>query len=331
MNFRSLLLVFLFLLALSPEFRRSFEPQKRLGSISPSPLVNSYLTGQKRGLTKDLKTIHQELNLQHLMTPSGLHLASLLLILGLFFKGQKIQFSFLLVLGALVWPYTGLDSFKRMILFGLLRKNPLKPLTLKTSFILTFVLAFITGQYFKNPLSFSLSFIFIGALILSRNRLYTFILLGFIQIIIGNWFESTTSPMGIILGLTISMISPIVFPLFILESIFPALPFSFLWEGLLKFMHQLLLIKVELLFLPLIPFFFFIRHEQLKRPALALSLLLTCLPLGHRPTSSHFSAPPPKQFSKSTSLHNGSKFLYDNGMRCYSRLKGDQWSHHCYK
>jgi hypothetical protein len=331
MDFRHLLLIFLFLLTISPEFEPFGITHKKLEQVSQVALINAYLTGQKNGLSKTLKKIHQDLNLQHLMTPSGLHLASLLVILGFFFKNPKAQFAFLLILGILVWPYYGLDSFKRMILFGLFRKNPLRPLSLKSSFFLTFAFAFALGQYLRNPLSFCLSFIFIGALIYTKNRLSTFITLGFLQIIIANWFENSFSPMGILIGLCLSLLSPIIFPLFILEALFPNLPFSFIWIEFLKALHSLILVKFDLSLLPIIPFFFYLRSYQLRRLALALSIFLTCLPLGHMATPSTYPSPPPSNFIKRTNLKNGAKFIYDNGMRCYSRLKGDEWSHHCHK
>lgn len=274
---------------------------------------------------------HNDLNLQHLMTPSGLHLTSLLIIFGFFFKTQSFQFCFLILLGLFLYPYAGLDSFKRMIIFGLFRKNPLKSFSLKSSFVLTFIVAFTLGHYFENPLSFCLSFIFIGALIMSKNRLVTFLLLAFLQVILANWFERNFSFLGIFWGLSLSLVSPLLFPLLLLELLIPSLPFSSLWEHLLLGLHSFTRADLNFNLIALTPTLIFLHKPKMRNKALIFTLLFLTLPLGKESRSGSFPAPPPRNYIKKTTLKNGTKFIYDNGMRCFSRLKEDQWSHHCYK
>lgn len=335
MNFRVLLLFFFLFMTVSPNFDSIFPQERtqktRLGPLSETPLINAYLTGNKSGLSSKLQKVHQDLNLQHLMTPSGLHLSSLILVLGFFIKGRSIKIGLLILLGLTSFPYAGIDSFKRMILFSVLRMNPLFSISTKKSFFMTFLISFLLGQYFENPLSFCLSFIFIGALIYSKNRIMTFLCLGLIQIILAQWFNKSFSFEGIALGFFFSLLSPIIFPLFLAESIFSSLPFSSLWSQLLFRAHDFITLSLTLKVSLLLPFIYFIDKKSLRKKALGLCLLLFALPLGKEVSPNKFHSPPPLAFQKKVSLKNGTKFIYDNGMRCYSRLDQDEWTHHCYK
>ena len=191
MSFRHILTLFCLLLmfssgSLKPDLLHK-KQQKTIPQVSTNSLINAYFTGRKNELPKKVKSVHKTLNLQHLMTPSGLHLASLLFVLSLVVKSPRIIFFALILLGVILFPFSGLDSLKRMILFGVLRKNPLLPFSLKGSFLATFLLCFASGQYFSNPLSFCLSFVFIGALIYSPNKFLTFIFLLIIQALLSHW------------------------------------------------------------------------------------------------------------------------------------------------
>lgn len=331
MPFRLLFITFLLLLSLNPTTSPSSEAARRIPIISNVPLINAYLTGNKTGLSKNLKNAHRDLNLQHLMTPSGLHLTSLLLLVSIFLRRRLFQFFFLFALSFIIFPYDGVDSFKRMVLFGILRKNPLRPLSLKYSYLLTFFIAFCFGHYFKNPISFCLSFIFIGALICSKNKLQTFITLAFLQIILANWFDGKFSLQGIFWGLSLSMISPLLFPLLIVETFFQGLPFSSLWIKLLLNLHKLSQAQLEWNLLFLTPFVFYIGRPRIRAQALAMSLIFMTMPLGHNNRGGTFPSPPPLNYVLKKPIKDGTQFIYENGMKCFSRLKGDQWSHHCYK
>jgi hypothetical protein len=334
-NFRTILCLFCLLLTFSPkrEFIFGSEGTEKifLPNLTTNALINAYFTGKKKGLPKDIKRAHQTLNLQHLMTPSGLHLASFVLVLGLFIKKRTLIFLSLTLLGFLLLPYSGIDSLKRMILFGVLRKNPIKEISLKHSFILTFVLAFITGQYFENPLSFSLSFVFIGALIYTKNRLLTFVALLSIQALLSHWLNKSLDPLGATLGLLLSLVSPLLFPLFGLELLWQKLPFSGLWTNALTFFSSLCVLPLRLPFFSLFPLMIFFPKKKLRIPTTITCFLFFVAPLGSFKKYRGFPNPPPPYYKEKVALKNGTKFLYEDGMRCYSRLKGDQWSHHCYK
>ena len=334
-NFRTILCLFCLLLTLSPAkvftYGGANIDKKFLPTITNNTLINAYFTGNKRGLSKKLKETHQTLNLQHLMTPSGLHLASLVLVLGIFIKRRFLVFLSLCLLGLILLPYSGIDSLKRMLLFGILRKNPFKEVSLKVSFLLTFSLALIGGQYAQNPLSFCLSFVFIGALIYSKNRALTFCSLLIIQALLSHWLNKSLDPLGATLGLLLSLFSPLLFPLFALEIIWEKLPFSELWIRSLSFFSSLCVFPLKIPFFSFFPLIILFPKKNIRALAFALCVLFLTTPLGKLKKNNGFPTPPPKDFNKKVSLKNGTKFLYKNGMRCYSRLKEDQWTHHCYK
>lgn len=335
MNFRTVLCLFCLLLAFAPARdyfgNEASLNQKRLPVISSNPVINAYFTGNKSSLPTKLKRAHQKLNLQHLMTPSGLHLASAIFLLSLFSRKGVFLFGSLLVLGAVLFPYSGIASLKRMILFGLIRKNPIKEISLSGSFFLTFLLCFLFGQYFENPLSFTLSFAFLGALITSPNKFSMFLFLIIIQALLSHWLGKTLDPLGAPLGLVLSLMSSILFPLLAIELIIPSLPVSELWSTLLENLADLCRLSFKLPFFSLFPLFLFFPKIRMRKPVLLLCLLFFVTPLGRGKKSLPFKTPPPRDFQRKVALKNGTKFLYANGMRCYSRLKEDQWSHHCYK
>ncbi len=61
-----------------------------------------------------------------------------------------------------------------------------------------------------------------------------------------------------------------------------------------------------------------------------MGVFLLISPLGDKVRPA-FGGFPPKGHRKLIKLKNGFKAVYDNGLRCYSRIKEDQWITHCYK
>lgn len=330
MTFRLFLALFtLFLILASSDW--SYRELDRIPVWGESPLVRAYLFGDKSNLSRKTKEIHRDLNLQHLMTPSGLHLASLLFLIGLLSKSKLWRFFFLIVLAMATYPYDGIDSFKRMILFGLIRTNPFFKVSLLHSFIITFFLTFIGGQYSENPLSYSLSFIFLSILITGRSKLQVFSLLIFIQAILSDWFGRDFFPFGAIYGLILSLVSPFLFPLLLLESLFSWLPISKVWLFFLEYLHGLKGIGLSLPFFILLPPIFFTYRNKLSFIALILSVLFYHRPITPTYKKTVFLSPPPAGAKKMRKLKNGYRLEFENGLRCYSRLKVDQWSTHCYQ
>ncbi len=322
---RFIILISLLLLSLAPG--QKLGPKGSTPQIKGHPIHTSYLFGIKKQVPRKLKEIHKALGIQHFMTPSGLHLTIFTSLLFIFIENIYIRFVLLLGLGLISSHFNHIDSFQRMIFFAALRHNPWLKLGSQKSFICTFIVLFF--QYFTNPLSYSLSFLFLG-IILCRGpnlRKLGYLVIG--QFLVSFWFGQGFYTFGPIYGLVLTATSFFAFPILLIEFIFNLDNFTSIWVKLLELLY---LIKGPLITIPfpsLIPFLL-LGSIKIKRIALVLGLLLISAKL-YNPRIPSFSSASPKGHSKIIKLKNGVKLLYPNGMYCYSRLKADQWVDHCYK
>lgn len=345
MRFWPLLFLTLTLMSLfQPQGRVDFENpnSRRIHCPFEKPILCAYFLGQKSEVSRSLLQIHREMNLLHLMTPSGLHLGSLLLLLSLISKVSKrsIKRTFffledkrycLFLLATFTYSLEGIDSFKRMILFALLRLLPFSKISQKTAFFLTFLICACAGQLSENPMSFSFSFLFLGVLLFSKNRLFLFLSLFFGQAFISEWMGNSFSPLTAVVGLILSGLSPFLFISFLPELVFPTLPISNTWISLLGSIHNFLRFPLPLIFLTSIPILFFLLKPKVLRVALPLSLFFTLGDLSPNLKGSSFPSPPPFGFSKMEQKENKFILTYGNKLKCHSKLLGDEWRTNCYK
>ncbi len=329
MNFKAICLITLILLVFAPKKSFSYKPHLEL-SKKLSPLSMAYFFGQKSGLTKESKKAHQALNLQHLMTPSGLHLSALLSILGFFTKRKSIFFFALSLLGFSIFPSLGFSSFKRMMIFGLLKNNPIIKISNSTCFWATFITAFAFGMYKENPLSFTLSFLFLGALLSSGFKLQTYFTLFFAQAMISSWLNKDFYPIGSLYGLLLSLFSPLVFLSLIIENLFSSRLFSQFWLSTINFFSTYKGASIMNPIFILLPCYLIGGKPKLRRITLGFSIIFTALKLNPSFKSKSFAAMPPRAYITKKNIKGGVKLTYKNKMRCYSRLKMDEWSTHCY-
>ena len=261
------------------------------------------------------------------MTPSGLHLTIFTSLIFLLLKGRPYQFIFLILLGFASTHFNHIDSFQRMIFFAALRHNPWYKVTTPQAFFATFGVLFF--QYLKGPLSFSLSFLFLG-IILSPGphlRKLGYLLIG--QFLISFWFNQNFYLFGPLYGLLLTASSFVAFPIVLGEFIIGTHFFTTAWVHLLEFLYHFRGPVITLPFPSLIPFLLMGRIK-IKRMALLFGILLMSSEVYH-PKVSRYQSPAPAGYEQKIKLKNGVKLLYANGMRCYSRLKADQWISHCYK
>ena len=329
MNFRYICLISLVLLIFAP--KQSFYSKARFGlSIKLSPLAKAYFLGDKSELKNKTKKAHQNLNIQHLMTPSGLHLSALLFLLGFFTKRSSVFFGGLLVLLLLTYPLDGFSSLKRMIIFGLLKHNPIRKIETNHCFWLTFLLAFLLGMYFNNPLSFSLSFLFLGALLSTGFRLHSLLILFFSQAIISAWLNKDFYPLGSVYGLLLSLFSPFAFAGLILENIIGVQHFSNFWLGVVSLLDTHKGIALPNPVLILLPVYLMGTNKKMRSISLGLCLIFQTLELNPKFKTLSFKARAPRHYKEIKNIKGGIKTTYKNNMRCYSRLKMDEWSTHCH-
>ncbi|MAF78887.1 MAG: hypothetical protein CME63_12280 [Halobacteriovoraceae bacterium] len=325
MQARSIIILTFLLFIFAPD--KDYTKSRSLPKIQGDPLQTSYLFGIKAPLSKPLLKAHRALGIQHFMTPSGLHLSVFSTLIFLFLKGRAARFLLLLSFYILSLRFHHIDSFQRMLVFAALRHNPWIKISTHHSFLISFLL--LSYQYFLNPMSYTLSFLFLGILLCPGPviRKAFFLLVG--QFLVSFWFNQQFYLLGPLYGYFLTGLSFLIFPLILIEFIFNIGFLTGIWKELLLFLNQ---IRGPEVLIPLSTFlpFLITRNGKLKRIALTLGLLITVSDL-YNPKLPSYRAPVPLGYKEKTLLKNGVRLDYENGMRCYSRLKGDEWIGHCYK
>jgi hypothetical protein len=341
MSYRLLFLIGVALLLFSPRSSletklprlQGFMEETEKGGVSSyfTPLARAYIFGNKKGLSKKYLRIHRRLNLMHLMTPSGLHLSSLLLILKPILTKSLFKTILLaMLLMALQWT-NHFDSFERMAFFALLRVNPIKTFNQGQSFVLTFLFYFISGQYHQNPLSFTLSFLFLGVLIFGRYRLQIFFLLVLIQSLLCLYFNQSFYFLGAVYGLILSGLSLFLFPALLIETIFRQTFISESWLILLQFIDQLKGPITPTPFYLMTLFYLLYYYPKTRLIFLCLVVFFPIESLTPRKYKAYVSPPPQHYIDRKVTSKKKLIFTYANGMVCRSTLRTDQWSTHCSK
>lgn len=282
-------------------------------------LAKSYLLGQKKGLDRKLKKAHHKLHLLHLMTPSGLHLSMGLYFFKKFIK-RKIVIQCLLLAMIVLTTFLG-DYFalRRMAFYGLTK-----------NFMGTFLIDLFLGGFHASPFSYALSFLFIGIILINRDRPKKKLARDFVlaQIIIALFFEQKVYPLGFLIGFFLTPIISFGFPLFLLDFLLPKMnPISNITATMIIFFS-----KFAGPALSPLPALFIISLCQLPYGFLFLMVAwpstLQNFP-HHLWQKKAFHAPPPKSFQEIKRFSSGYKLIYDNGLICRSRLYSTGWSTRC--
>lgn len=187
---------------------------------SKTDLARAYIWGDKSCLSSKTKKLHKDLQLLHLMTPSGLHYTSFALLLSplMLWLRKKKTAHFLIRL--IVWSYfhgvEKFQAFKRMTLFHLLRAM-IPKFDFRFTFALVFIIDFIFGTYQQAPYSFALSFLFISIIILSSTPLTRILHLMLAQLCVCLVFHQKWNLIASLLGMIITAVFPLLFPLYLLK------------------------------------------------------------------------------------------------------------------
>lgn len=167
-------------------------------------ILFSFITGDKNGISPYTKKSFKKVNLSFLLSPSGIHLTGVLFILVFFMKKIKntwikkiTHFTFLSSLFFL--PLS--DSIKRLSILRILLKikflAKLK-ISLEHIFILTFLIAFLAGDYQHSPLGYIYSLIFLGTFFSLKNFSRFTLIMGLF---------STQLILGLFMGEKVSLLS----------------------------------------------------------------------------------------------------------------------------
>jgi len=193
-------------------------------------LLMSYVCGGSKGLARPTKRAHQALNLQHLFSPSGLHLAAayawfLPLLPGRRagrpsgrWRGFILRRIILIILYALPWGLPGYYAIKRICLLKIiyLLISPFKRPDYFWFFIGLMGLDFLVGTFKASPLSFAYSFLFLGAILATRHHApwqQAAALLGG-QIITSFYAGQAVTLTGQFFGQIITVLFTLIFPFF---------------------------------------------------------------------------------------------------------------------
>jgi hypothetical protein len=183
----------------------------------PSKAAKVYyalMTGDKRYLPHKIRRIFKETGLIHLLTPSGLHLGSILILFHIFSK--KLLWILLPLLICFFYSVGDFYSIKRVLLFKLLFMLPFITRQDKNfwCFITVFLCDIFLGNFSRSPYSFTYSFLFWGTIIFAKKNFWEIAFKLFInQMIISLFSNQEISPSSLFANLPLSSIFSLVFPL----------------------------------------------------------------------------------------------------------------------
>lgn len=197
-----------------------------------SGLYYALMTGDKRYLGKDTRKTFEKLGLMHLLTPSGLHLSSI--VIGIKFLPHRIKLIFMLCIGIVFFLLDNYFAIKRVIMFKIfhliipdnnsniesnVQNTPNKN---QKAFLLTFVLDIILGNFQEGPLSYTYSFLFWGTILFHSGNIFMlsyklFINLSITCVISGQ----IVSAVSLIINTPISMVFSFLYPFLFLNFWLP--------------------------------------------------------------------------------------------------------------
>lgn len=247
----------------------------------------SMITGKKNVLRKKQKLLFKNLSLQHLLTPSGLHLSTIYWPLKktLQYLTKPYLVIILFVIFYLILYKHGYNSLCRMILFkanfilfsgsGDSKKN------IWTIFIITFVFELLWGTFKSSPLSYAFSFLYLGTVLTVKSQgiRNLFIPIFCCGILTCSLLEQAFNPFFIFGNLIGTSIFILFFPLIILTSALPI--FQFLAKFLVEvfydsifYLHNFTPKDINIHIHPMWLFLIFILFENKKRQDIMFLTLL---------------------------------------------------------
>lgn len=228
---RIVLLISIFLLGFSFQNSNPKRPIKQIKKIHQGQaFYQAAQTGNKSGLRRKYKIALKEFGLIHLLTPSGIHLSS---ILGLFllFLPRRYHIGIFCLTLLIFVTTSGLYSLKRVLYFQIITFFLKGKYKNQIGFFLTFILDALLGGYLASPLSYAYSFLFWGVIIFSDK--------GFSQITINLFWAQLIS---IYFGTgSVNLFSIIINPLFtgLYSFLFPLFSLNY-WVLQLSWLTQLI-------------------------------------------------------------------------------------------
>ena len=298
---------------------------KAHGDKNISGLHYALLTGDKSKMRRKTRESFRKLFLLHFLTPSGLHLGFIISLLCFF--NRK-----LLWLTPALFFLDGFYAAKRILFLFYLGHLKLNRVWV---FFVFFALDFLFGSFVKNPLSFSLSFLFLGVIYTAKKYHSLFFPFMAAQILVSFFLEQTFSLSGFTMGLLLTPLLIASFPLYLTgfhEGTKILCRFTLdVIEGLGQWAHYdatfvgLILVSIPFLFLWPYP---------LRGRALAVSILLSLHSndLINLRSTKHLQFIPSTFRPRYTSIKRtltGYRTTEPDGTRCYFRLRNFSYEADC--
>tara|TARA_R110000868_G_scaffold313440_4_gene574447 strand:+ start:4257 stop:5327 length:1071 start_codon:yes stop_codon:yes gene_type:complete len=206
-----------------------YELKDRHEHLTLASFHTASVTGHKIKMPRRLKKILKSLHIEHLATPSGLHL-SLLTTLFFPFLGRWARLSFLSPIFTLSEYY----SLKRIALLKAIGIVAPK-LNRLHIFYIVMAIDLLLGSAKSSPYSFLFGFLFLGSIIATTQKsmlssqYIPFALLG-AQCLIAFCLNQPLYLFGFFLGLVITSLFSFLFPLLILDILLLKLPGWPIWS-----------------------------------------------------------------------------------------------------
>ena len=276
-------------------FARKVHIRRNFESPQMGQLLLSYTTGDRIGLSKHVKDVHNQLYIMHLFTPSGIHLSSIYLVLlpllALIKKRNRKFYHFTLAFTALLPLFLpGFYSMKRVAMLrtiSSLAKLANFNVSLWWSFIGAFSLDLLFGALSKSPLSFIYSFLFLGAIISVSKSPQSHFIIALIggQFLINFINNGSVNILGVLLGIFATSIFSILFPIIFFYYLFcrylpvylaewPINLYFTLLEKLSSLCNYLPTLQSSIYILLCFVLFFAIPYKLAKYPLIAACILI---------------------------------------------------------
>lgn len=213
------------------DYQLSLEKSESFKRKINKELYESFVLGDKKNLSYGVQEKFKKLGVIHIMTPSGLHYGVTLFLLLFFLNRFKINKKIIILIqiyiGVIIYSYiNGLFAFRRYaLLFSTKLFNQVflgKYFSSIQIVLIVFLFDFFFGTKSYSPLSYALSFFFIGIFSLQTSKpkfsLYYHLFIG--QCIVAYVFNNQISISNIILSPIYTGFFSLLYPLLSLNLVF---------------------------------------------------------------------------------------------------------------
>lgn len=180
-------------------------------------IYTALICGYKRSINKKSKKAWQNFGLLHLMTPSGIHFASIYFFIK--FLPIRLKILSIFIFFSIISLTSGFFALKRIFLFKLLYLTAPKFFTIKKAFIATFIIDFFL-YFHTSPLSSIFSFLFWGTIISHKGGFKSLAYKLFFNLLLVSFIHQTLfNPLSLILNTPLSVVFSLLFPVLLFNLI----------------------------------------------------------------------------------------------------------------